>query len=532
MCKVLDKFIDKASELFQERGLTPPYGLTKANGITDLLVFLYDYMGEDNRVENNLLSGLLIELIPESQLRYGGFLVNPDVIEKDLDIPYPIVLLSDAHPSVRQEINTTVRYIGGKATAITALGGEANLRGQRSLLVGPGCDAYATDVASITVEKGGTLTALRCPKVTALGGSDILASDSLIEVEGDCVVKAGCGSRVIALGENMDLTLEPGALAVVRHSFPIKGREDAAVIRTVDMDGEMEAELLERVRSMDSVSRDPRAVDTLPELVELCHDAILRENIPHADIVARGIKSCKDYETLAKVITSHFGRFGDTFPFRAVVDSLPPETLYQNNIFTNRSVPDHITPGQVAHVFGNVTLPEKWVFPTRLHLHDHAVAVGLRQMPIKAWDRSVTQCHGTSDVVAVGDSFVIAEGSTRLETWDNARFYARGLSEVISNGHSNGVLLENARVDAGDRSRVHVKSVSRSTFFDESRALIEDSRASYVAWHKAEVSVLGEPRGQSFDDSVIRTTGDKETFRKWEAAFHEKDHPLSRTVSR
>ena len=44
--------------------------------------------------------------------------------------------------------------------------------------------------------------------------------------------------------------------------------------------GEMEAELLERVRSMDSVSRDPRAVDTLPELVELCHDAILREKIP------------------------------------------------------------------------------------------------------------------------------------------------------------------------------------------------------------------------------------------------------------
>ena len=153
-------------------------------------------------------------------------------------------------------------------------------------------------------------------------------------------------------------------------------------------------------------------------------------------------------------------------------------------------------------------------------------------MHIKAWDRSVTQCHGTSDVVAIGDSFVIAEGSTRLETWDNARFYARGLSEVISNGHSNGVLLENARVDAGDRSRVHVKSVSRSTFFDESRALIEDPRAFYVAWHKAEVSVLGEPRGQSFDDSVIRTTGDKETFRKWEAAFHEKDHPLSRTISR
>ena len=71
-----------------------------------------------------------------------------------------------------------------------------------------------------------------------------------------------------------------------------------------------------------------------------------------------------------------------------------------------------------------------------------------------------------------------------------------------------------------------------AAFFDESRALIEDPRAFYVAWHKAEVSVLGEPRGQSFDDSVIRTTDDKETFRKWEAAFYEKDHPLSRTVSR
>ena len=532
MCKVLNEFIFKATELFQERGLTPPDGLTKADCITDLLVFQYDYMGEYNRVENNLLSELLIELIPESQLRYGGFLVNPDVIEKNLDIPYPIVLLSDSHPSVRQETYISVRYIGGKATAITAMDGEANLRVQRSLLVGPGCDAYATDVASVTVEKGGTLTALRCPKVTALEGSDILASDSLIEVEGDCVVKAGCGSRVIALGENMDLTLEPGALAVVRHSFPIKGREDAAVIRTVDMDGEMEAEFLERVRSMDSVSRDPRAVDTLPELVELCHDAILRENIPHADIVARGIKGCEDYETLAMLITSHFGRFGDTFPFRAVVDTLPPETLYQNNIFTSRSVPDHITPGKVAHVFGNVTLPEKWVFPTRLHLHDHAVAIGLGQMPIKTWDKSITQCHGASDVVAAGHSFVIADGSTKLETWDNARFYARGLSEVICNGYSNGVLLENARVDAGEKSRMHVKSAGRSTFFDESRALIEDSKASYVAWHKVEVSVLGEPRGQSFDDSVIRTTSDKMTFGKWVAAFSESDRPFSRNISR
>ena len=515
--------------------MTPPDGLTKANGITDLLEFLYDYIDEDNhdnRLENNLLSELLIELIPESQLRDGGFLVNPDVIEKNLDVPYPIVLLSDSHPSVRQEINTTVRYIGGKATAITVMGGEAILKGQRSLFVGPGCDACAIDVSLITVDNDGTLTALRCPKVTALEGSDIFALDSLIEVEGDCLVNARCGTRVIALGENMDLTLEPGALAVVRHSFPIKGREDATVIQTVDMDGEMEAELLGRVRSMDCVPRDPRAVNTLPELIELCHDAILKENIPHADIIARGIKSCKDYETLAKVITSHFGRFRDTFPFRAVVDSLPPETLYQNNIFTNRSAPDHITPGQVAHVFGNVTLPEKWVFLTRLHLHDHAVAIGHGQMPIKAWDRSVTQCHGTSDVLAVGDSFVIADGRTKLETWDNARFYARGLSEVICNGHSNGVLLENARVDAGDRSRVHVKSVSRSAFFDESRALIEDPRASYVAWQKAEVSVLGEPRGQSFDDSVIRTTNGMETFRKWVAAFDETDHPLSRTISR